>query len=87
MLPKCIMLAFRAGLQVLQCTAEGFRVSIPGAGCLQSWQLPVGTGEGPGPHDHPTAAASGAMAGDRGRTPRPPNCSSVWGHGSEEASR
>ena len=45
MLPELIMLAFRAGLQVLQCTTKDFGVSIPEAECLQSWQLPVGTGE------------------------------------------
>lgn len=56
------MLAFWARLQVPQCTAKGFGASMLGAGRLQSWQFPVGTGEGPGPHDHPTTEASGAMA-------------------------
>lgn len=62
MLPKHTMLAFMASLQVPQCTAKGFGVSILGAGCLQSWQLPAGTGEGPRSHICLTAAASGAMA-------------------------
>lgn len=45
-----------------QCTAKGSGVSVLGAGCLQSWQLPAGTENGPGPCNHKTLEVTGDMA-------------------------